>query len=117
MLIRFILHIIASGLAILVAARYVPGVVYSYEPLSLMKIALILALANSLLKPVLNLILSPIIFITLGLFTIVINVFLVWIAVYFVPELSINGYVAYLLTMILVSFFNFLVSTIAHKEN
>jgi len=117
MIIRFLLHTIASALAVLAAARFVPGVIYIYEPFSLIKIALILALANALLKPVLKLVLSPLIFITLGFFTIAINIFLVWLAVYFAPELSINGFWAYFLTMIIVSFSNFVVSTVAHKEN
>ncbi len=119
MIIRFLFRIVANGLAILAAARFVPGVVYSYEPLSLIKIALILALVNALLKPILKIIFSPLILITLGLFTIIINVFLIWLAAYFAPELSINGFSAYFLLMIIVSFFNFIISAIArnkHKE-
>lgn len=116
MIADFILHIVANALAVLVAARFVPGVAYSYEPLSLIKLALILALINALLKPVLKLIFTPLILITLGLFTIVINIFLIWLAVYFVPEFSISGLSAYFWTMIIVSFFNFIVSAISHKR-
>ncbi len=118
MIISFFLHIITNALAILVAARFVPGVVYSYEPLTLIKIALILALINALLKPVLKMIFSPLILITLGLFTIVINIFLIWLVVYFVPELSIASFNAYFWTMIIISFFNFIVSAVRRsKEN
>ncbi len=118
MIISFFLHIIANALAVLVAARFIPGVVYSYEPLTLIKIALILALINAILKPVLKLVLSPLILITLGFFTIVINIFLIWLVVYFVPELSINGISAYFWTMVIISFFNFIVSaTSRNKEN
>lgn len=116
MIISFLLHIIANGLAILVAARFIPGVVYSYEPLTLIKIALILALINTILKPVLKLVLSPLILITLGFFTIVINIFLIWLVVYFVPELSISGISAYFWTMVIVSIFNFIVSSVTHKK-
>jgi len=116
MIIRFLLHIIANALAIVTAAWFVPNVVYSHEPLSLIKIALILALVNALLKPVLKLIFSPLILITLGLFTIIINIFLIWLVVRFVPELSIIGFTAYFWTMVIVSIFNFIVSAIAHKK-
>jgi len=116
MVISFLFHVIANALAVLAAARFVPGVVYQYEPLSLIKIALILALANALLKPVLKIVFSPLILITLGLFTIIINIFLIWLTVYFVPELSINGWIAYFWTMIIISVFNFIVSAIAHKK-
>ncbi|MEK9170795.1 MAG: phage holin family protein [Patescibacteria group bacterium] len=118
MIIRFLLHIIANGLAVLIAARFIPGVVYGYEPVSLLKIALILALANALIKPILKLLFSPLILLTLGLFTILINIFMVWLAAYFTPELSITGIAAYFWTMIVISFFNFAVSTFAHgREN
>ena len=116
MIIRFLLHIIANALAILTAEWLVPGVIYNYEFLSLIKIALILALTNVLLKPVLKMVFSPLILITLGLFTIIINVFLIWLVVYFVPELSIASFNAYFWTMIIVSFFNFIVSAFTHKH-
>jgi len=119
MIIRFLLHIIANALAILTAEWLVPGVIYNYEFLSLIKIALILALTNVLLKPVLKMVFSPLILVTLGLFTIIINVFLIWLVVYFVPELSIASFNAYFWTMIIISIFNFIVSAASHskKEN
>lgn len=116
MIIRFLLHITANALAILAAEWLMPGVVYQYQLLSLLKIALILALANALLKPVLKMVFSPLILVTLGLFTIIINIFLIWLVVRFVPELSIIGFTAYFWTMVIVSIFNFVVSAIAHKK-
>ena len=116
MIIRFLLHIVANTLAILVAARFAPGVVYNYEPLTLIKIALILALANVFVKPVLKFLLGPLILLTLGLFTIAINIFLIWLAVYFVPEFAISGFSAYFWTMIIVSFFNFAASAVASNK-
>lgn len=116
MIIRFLLHIIANALAILTAEWLVPGVIYQYDFSSLIKIALILALVNALLKPVLKIVFSPLILITLGLFTIIINIFLIWLVVYFVPELSISNWIAYFWTMIIVSVFNFIISSFAHKK-
>jgi len=116
MIIRFLFLIVANALAVLAAARFVPGVIYSYEPISLLKIALILALVNVFIKPVLKLIFSPIILLTLGLFTIVINIFMVWLAVYFAPELLITGTAAYFWTMIIVSLLNFAASVLTRNE-
>lgn len=116
-MIRFLLHIVGSAAAILVSAWLVPNVFYQYELVSLAKIALMLAVANTLLKPLLKLVFSPLILVTLGLFTLVINVFLIWLVVYFSPELSIVGFIAYFLTMIIVSFFNFIVSVFSGKGN
>ena len=117
MIFRFLLRVIANGLAVLVATRFVPGVAYNSEPFTLAKIAVILALANALLKPLLKLIMSPIILITLGLFTFAINIFLIWLAAYFVPALQITGLGAYFFTMIIVGLFNFAISTIAKKDD
>jgi len=111
-MIGFLLHIASNAIAVLVSAWLVPNVFYQYELVSLIKIAIMLAIANALLKPLLKMIFSPLILITIGLFTLIINVFLIWLVVYFSPELSITGLTAYFLTMIIVSFFNFIVSVI-----
>lgn len=116
-MIRFLLHIVGNAAAILISAWLVPNVFYQYELISLTKIAIMLAVANALLKPILKMVFSPLILITLGLFTLVINTFLIWIVVYFSPELSVVGFTAYFLTMIIVSFFNFIVSVFSGKGN
>ncbi len=116
MIIGFLFHIVANALAILTAARLVPNVTFNYEFVALTKLALILALVNAFLKPVLKLVFSPLILITLGLFTFVINIFLLWLVVYFTPELSISGFYAYFLTTIILSAFNFIVLAITHKQ-
>ncbi len=116
MSIGFLFRIVANALAVLVAARFVPDVLYNYEPLSLLKIAVILALVNVFIKPVLKLLFSPLILLTLGLFIIVINVFMVWLAAYFAPELLITGIAAYFWTMIIVSLFNFAASALTRNE-
>lgn len=116
MIIGFLLHIIANALAILTAVWLVPNVAFNYEFVDLLKLALILALVNAFLKPVLKLIFSPLILITLGLFTFVINIFLLWLVVYFTPELSISGFYAYFLTTIILSAFNFIVSAATYKR-
>lgn len=116
MIIGFLFRIVANALAVLVAARFVPGVIYGYEPVSLLKIAAILALVNAFIKPALKLLFSPLILLTLGLFTIIINIFMVWLAAYFAPELLIIGIAAYFWTMIIVTVFNFAASALTKNE-
>ena len=107
---------VANALAVLAAARFVPGIIYSYEPINLLKIMVVLALANALVKPVLKLLFSPLILLTLGLFTIVINIFMVWLAVYFAPGLSITGITAYFWAAIIIAVFNFAASALTKNE-
>ena len=116
MITRFLLHIIANAVAILAAEWLVPDVIYKYDFISLMKIALFLAVANALIKPLVKLIAGPLILLTLGLFTLVINMFLIWLAVQFTPELIITGFNAYFWVMIIVSALNFIVSLATHKD-
>lgn len=116
MIIRFLLYIIANAVAILAAEWLVPGVVYSYDFISLMKIALFLAIANAFIKPLAKLLAGPLILLTLGLFTLIINIFLIWLVIRFAPELSITGLNAYFWTMLIVSAFNFIVSMATRKN-
>lgn len=117
MITNFLFHIIANAIAILASAWLVPNVFYQYELISLIKIAIMLAVANALLKPLLKMVFSPLILITLGFFTLIINIFLIWLVTYFTPELSIVGFSTYFFVMIIVSFFNFIVSVFNRKEN
>lgn len=116
MITSFLLHIIANAIAILASAWLVPNVFYEYQFLSLIKIAVMLAAANALIKPVLKMIFSPLILITLGFFTLIINIFLIWLVARFAPEISIVGINAYFFMMLIVSFFNFIVSATQDKK-
>lgn len=116
MITSFLLHIIANAVAILASAWLVPNVFYEYQFLSLIKIAAMLATANALIKPVLKMIFGPLILITLGFFTLIINIFLIWLVIRFAPEISIVGINAYFFTMLIVSFFNFIVSATQDRK-
>lgn len=116
MITRFLLYIIANAVAILTAEWLIPGVIYNYNFVSLMKIALFLAIANAFIKPLAKLLAGPLILLTLGLFTLIINVFLIWLVARFAPELNVNGLNAYFWTMLVVSAFNFIVSMATRKN-
>ena len=110
MITRFLLHIIANALAILASEWLVPGVAYKYAFISLLEIALILSLANAFVKPVIKLLAWPLIVLTLGLFTLLINVLIIWLVDPLIPEITIIGLNAYVWTMLIASALNFVVS-------
>ena len=64
---RLIIVVGGNALALWVANTYVPGFVLSGNWITLILIALVLAVLNFFLKPILTLILGPIIILTLGL--------------------------------------------------
>jgi putative membrane protein len=62
--------------------------------------AVVLAVVNTVLKPVLKLLTLPFILLTLGLFLLVINVVMVWITAKITPDFSVDGAGAYIGTVI-----------------
>jgi putative membrane protein len=75
-----ILVVCGNVLALWLSNRYVPGFVLN-QPywVNLLIIGLILALLNFLLKPLLTLVLGPVIVLTLGLGLIVVNALILWL--------------------------------------
>lgn len=70
---RLVIIVGGNALALWVANTYVPGFVLNGNWLTLILIALTLAILNFLLKPVLTLVLGPIIILTLGLGVLIVN--------------------------------------------
>jgi len=116
---RFILRILANALAIYLAAYFIPGVTVgaSGNWKTFLICGAALALINAILKPILKLISLPLILVTLGLFTLVINIFIIWLLTRFVPQLVIDGIWALLLSSILVSAANSAVNILTKKSH
>lgn len=68
---------IVSTLAILASAYLLPAGISVSGPVAALTAAIVLGLANAILKPILILLTLPINFLTMGLFTLVINAGLV----------------------------------------
>jgi putative membrane protein len=64
--------------------------------------AAVLALANTIVKPVLALLTLPLIIVTLGLFLLLINIAMVALAEWIAPNFSINGFWSYVGTVVVV---------------
>jgi len=84
---RFLGHIIVTGLALWVTALILPGMHLGENSATLLTkvltigaIALILALINTLVKPILSFLAFPITCLTLGLFQLVINTLMLLLA-------------------------------------
>jgi putative membrane protein len=70
-----VLRTAINTIALWAAARLVDGIEYTTIP-SLLGIALVFGVVNSLVRPFLQIIACPLILLTLGLFTFVVNAFL-----------------------------------------
>jgi putative membrane protein len=76
---RFILRWAINAIALYLAVLLVPGIALMSDLVSVLWLALIFGLINALLRPVLKFLTCPLIILTLGLFTLVINTFLFWL--------------------------------------
>jgi len=70
---RFLLRLLVNAVALWVATRIVPGVSHTGSGLALLAVALVFGLLNALVRPILALVTCPLLILTLGLFTFVIN--------------------------------------------
>lgn len=117
LILSFIARIIANSIGILIATYFVPGIIFKGDLIDLVITGLILALANSIIKPILKFITGPLIVLTMGLFMIIINIALLWLVDWFMPELTIVGFWAYFWGVVLISIINAIVSTVSKKKS
>ncbi len=99
---KLLLHLVISTLAVLVAANLLDGVSVDTTTTAVI-VAIVLGLLNSFVKPVLQILALPITILTLGLFYLVINVFMVYIAESLVTGFQVDGFITALLFSFIVS--------------
>lgn len=104
-MVRGFFNLLAVALSLLVVDLVVPGV-----DLATFAAAVIAAIAigfvNSFIKPVLSVLSLPINFLTLGLFSLVVNGFCFWLASVLVPGFSVHGVLGAILGPVILSFVN-----------
>lgn len=126
---RLFFSIVSGILGLFLAQLFVPGVNLTVIPgrviLGVSIVALwqililtggILGLLNFFLKPILKLATLPLRIITLGLFSFVINMFLVWLVDVFFPELKIKGLAAIFWTALIIFGLGFFFSFYKRKK-
>jgi putative membrane protein len=99
-IIRFLL----SGLAVLLTAYLLPGVHVEHYGYALL-VALVLAIINALVKPVLVILTIPITFVTFGLFLLVINALMILLVDWLVGGFNVDGFWWALLFSLILSLF------------
>jgi putative membrane protein len=110
MLIELIVQILTNAFAIYVAGQLVPGfTVYGDSFWVLVTAGFVFGLINFFIKPVLKLLSLPFILLSLGLFTILINVAMLYLLDYLVDAVSISGFWAAFWATIVISAVNFFI--------
>jgi putative membrane protein len=102
-MIGYLVTILATALGLLIVDIVVPGVDIANFPSALVA-AIVIGLINAFIRPVLQLLSLPVTFVTLGLFSFILNGLLLWLASVIVPGFAMNGLVAFILAPIVLSF-------------
>lgn len=102
-MIGYLLTILATALGLLVVDIIVPGVDIANFPSAILA-AIVIGFINAFIRPILQVLSLPVTFITLGLFSFILNGILLWLASIIVPGFTMNGLIAFILAPIVLSF-------------
>ncbi len=75
----FVVRWLVNAAALWVATRLVPGVTYAGGWLPLLGVALVFGVVNAFIRPVAKILTFPLIILTLGLFSFVVNGLMLWL--------------------------------------
>lgn len=90
----FLVRLVINAIALWIAIRLVPGITYEGDVVGLLGLALIFGIVNAVIRPLISILTCPLIVLTLGLFTLVINGLMLWLAGAIGGSLGINVNVA-----------------------
>lgn len=111
----WIIRFLLNGLAVVLTAYLLPGVnVDGYG--SALIVALVLSIANMIVKPILVILTIPITILTLGLFLLVINALIIMLADYLVDGFSVDNFWWALLFSVILSVFNSLFDDLTSEK-
>lgn len=112
---NILINWLIMALAVIASAYVLPGVTVASFVAALV-VALVLGILNALIKPLLIILTLPISILTLGLFTFVINAFLVWVAAAIVNGFQVRSFWWALIFGIVLAIFQFLINSILGRK-
>lgn len=118
---HLLLRLIINAVALYVATQVgIPGLAFKGDWIMLAIVAFIFGLVNALVRPVLTFLTCPLMVLTLGLFTFVINALMLaltgWIAEQLNLGFVVNGFAAAFVGALVVSIVSFLLTLLVGDE-
>ena len=99
----FLIKVLVTGLAVFVADYFLDGVHINDDVKTVIIVALVLALLNTFVKPILIILTIPVTVITLGLFLLIINALMVIWADELIGGFTVDGWWSAILFSLIVS--------------
>ena len=112
----FIIKLLLTALAVYVADYFLDGVHINEDAKTVVIVALVLALLNTFIKPILVILTIPVTIVTLGLFLLVINALMVRWAARIVDGFTVDGWVSAILFSLIVSLVSYILNGLATKD-
>lgn len=109
---KFVTFSIIDFIAIYFGIKYIPEVHITSGTEKLIMFCITLALINVLIKPLLDFIFKPIIWLTLGIFSLVLNMIIIKVANNLTPVLTIPNTLALVKLALLISIVNMIITWI-----
>jgi putative membrane protein len=91
---RFLVRLIITAVALWAATSLVAGITFRGSWLALLAVALVFGIVNAFVRPVLKFLTCPLVILTLGLFTLVINALMLWLTSSLSRSLGLGFHVA-----------------------
>ncbi|HQI46942.1 MAG TPA: phage holin family protein [Bacteroidales bacterium] len=113
---KLIIQIIISAFAVIITSYLLPGIHVS-DFITACLVAIVLAVLNNLLKPLLIILTIPITFFTFGLFLLVINAFIIILAGNIVPGFNVDGFWWALAFSIILSIVSSVLTSVNREDN
>lgn len=105
-----LVRLIITSVAVVVAAYLLPEYLRIGDLTSVVLFAVVLGVMNALVRPILLLLTLPLNFLTLGLFTFVVNAIVFWLAAQLPVGVTVTGFVGAFLAALVVSVVSFILS-------
>jgi len=106
---KIILSFFSNVIALWAAGYFIPEFEITSDLRSFLIVAAVFTVLNVFLRPILKLIMSPIIILTLGLGVILVNAFVLYLLDFILVEITINGLLALLYATLIIAFVNVLI--------
>ncbi|MDP1815410.1 MAG: hypothetical protein CFE22_04845 [Cytophagaceae bacterium BCCC1] len=102
---NYIVRLLVCGLILFLVPNYLKGIQVDGYVTAII-VALVMSILNTFVRPILSLISLPITFLTLGLFSLVISVCMVYLCDYLVDGFSVEGFLPPLILSFILSIAN-----------
>ncbi len=92
--VKMLLGLLVTAASLFVATKFVPGISHTGSLVSLLGVALVFGVVNTIVKPILKLFSFPVVLLTLGLFLFVINGLMLLLTSYLSSQLDLGFHVS-----------------------